>query len=167
MSIVYHWATITGGRAAGFWAGWLNFLGFMFGTAATYQIAGTMLMSMYALFHPGFVVERWHVFVTYLVMALICALVVIYANKILPTIEALGGFLVIVGSILTVIVCLALSKKNKTDFVWKDWQNLTGYKSDGFVFCLGMLNGAFAVGVADIVSHMAEEVPQYVLTTRG
>jgi hypothetical protein len=32
------------------------------------------------------------------------------------------------------------------DFVWKEWQNQAGWSSDGLVFCLGMLNGAFAVG---------------------
>lgn len=37
-----------------------------------------------------------------------------------------------------------------------------GQVSNGFVFCLGMLNGAFAVSTPDVVSHMAEEVPKYV-----
>jgi len=42
------------------------------------------------------------------------------------------------------------------DFVWRDWQNGTGYSSNGFAFVLGMLNGAFAVGTPDITSHLAE-----------
>ena len=31
-----------------------------------------------------------------------------------------------------------------TAFVWRDWQNQTGYTSGGFVFLAGMLNGAYA-----------------------
>lgn len=45
-----------------------------------------------------------------------------------------------------------------TAFVWRDWQNQTGYTSDGFVFLAGMLNGAYAVGTLDCVSHLAEEI---------
>jgi choline transport protein len=49
-----------------------------------------------------------------------------------------------------------------TEFVWREWQNDTGYSSNGLVFCLGMLNGAFAVGTPDVITHLAEEIPQYV-----
>lgn len=37
--------------------------------------------------------------------------------------------------------------------------NLTGYSNDGFVFLMGMLNSAYAVGTPDCVSHLAEETP--------
>jgi choline transport protein len=46
-----------------------------------------------------------------------------------------------------------------SSFVWADWANETGYSSDGFVFLAGMLNGAYAVGTPDCVSHLAEEIP--------
>lgn len=44
-------------------------------------------------------------------------------------------------------------------FVWTDWANDTGYSSNAFVFLAGMLNGAYAVGTPDCVSHLAEEIP--------
>ena len=43
--------------------------------------------------------------------------------------------------------------------VWSDWENSTGYSSNSFVFLLGMLNGAYAVGTPDCISHLAEEIP--------
>lgn len=46
-----------------------------------------------------------------------------------------------------------------SSFVWADWSNQTGYTSNGFVFLAGMLNGAYAVGTPDCVSHLAEEIP--------
>ncbi|EGC41688.1 choline transporter [Histoplasma capsulatum var. duboisii H88] len=46
------------------------------------------------------------------------------------------------------------------DFVWRDWENQTGYSSNGFVFVAGMLNGAYSVGNPDITSHVAEEIPR-------
>lgn len=34
---------------------------------ASVQILGLQVVSMYAVFHPGFVMQRWHVFVAYLI----------------------------------------------------------------------------------------------------
>ena len=87
-------------------------------------------------------------------------------NRALPSIEALGGFLVIAGVFITILVCAIMPHVNgqpyaSNAFVWRDWTNDTGYSSNGFAFCLGMLNGAFAVGTPDVISHLAEEVPRY------
>ena len=123
---------------------------------------------MYALFHPDFQIQRWQVFVAYLICIWACCIIVLFANRALPTIEALGGFLVIAGVLITIIVCAILPHTKglgyaSNAFVWCEWQNQTGYSSNGFVFCLGMLNGAFAVGTPDVISHLAEEIPRYVL----
>ena len=45
-------------------------------------------------------------------------------------------------------------------FVFKDWSADIGYSSNGFVFLMGMLNGAYAIGTPDCVSHLAEEIPK-------
>jgi amino acid transporter len=120
---------------------------------------------MYALFHPEFVILRWHVFVSYILITWITCIIVLYANRALPTIEAIGGFLVVAGVLITIIVCAIMPHAKglpyaTSDFVWREWQNETGYSSNGFVFCLRMLNGAFAVGTPDVISHLAEEVPK-------
>ena len=52
---------------------------------------------------------------------------------------------------MTVLVCAIMPKVNGTpyasnDFVWKDWNNQTGWSSNGFVFLAGMLNGTFVRG---------------------
>lgn len=162
---MYHWASVTAGRygrVCGWFAGWWNFLAWIFGLAATAQIVAAQVVSMYALFHSDFETKKWQVFVAYLICTWMCCFLVLFANRILPMVESLGGFLTISGVVITIIVCTAMSKHNSNEFVWRDWQNATGYGSDGFVFFLGMLNGAFAVGAPDVISHLAEEIPQYV-----
>ena len=68
----------------------------------------------------------------------------------------------LVGCGISIIICASMAEHNTDAFVWKEWQNFSGYESNGFVFCLGMLNGAFAFGATDVISHLAEEVPKYV-----
>lgn len=105
---------------------------------------------MYALFHPEFVPAQWHVFVSYLVVTWLCSMVVLIGNRFLPSINSIGLFFILAGVLITIVVCAILPSKRggyaSSKFVWKDWTNATGYTSNGLVFCMGMLNGAFAVG---------------------
>lgn len=162
---VYHWASITGGkygRITGWFAGWLNFWAWMFGVAATAQIVATQVVSMYSAIHPDYTTQRWHIFMGYLVCTWVTCLVVLYLNRLLPKFAALSGMLVVVGVMVTIIVCAVVPGFRggyaTSDFVWREWQNTTGYENDGFVFLLGILNGAFAIGTPDVVTHVAEEV---------
>ncbi|KAL8907455.1 MAG: hypothetical protein Q9171_005841 [Xanthocarpia ochracea] len=164
---VYHWATITGGRygrACGWFAGWWNVLAWLLGFASVVQFVAVEAVSMYAIMHDGFVTQQWHVFVTYIIATWILVLIVLYLNRALPSIEMIGGFTIIAGGLVTILVCAIMPHVNNQPYasnfsVWGDWQNQTGYTSNGFVFLLGMLNGAYSVGTPDLVTHLAEEVP--------
>lgn len=128
-------------------------------------ILGNQLVSMYALFHPSFEPKAWHVFVTYLICTWLSCLTVLFANRALPSLSSMGMFFILTGVTITIIVCATMptstGKGHASDnFVWQDWENSTGYTSNGFVFVAGMLNGAFAVGTPDITSHLAEEIPK-------
>ncbi|KAL1648532.1 hypothetical protein SLS61_006856 [Didymella pomorum] len=166
---VYHWACITGGktygRVLGYFAGWWNFFGWLFGTASMTSILANQIISMWGLFHPDYAYERWHVFIVYLIYTWVSAFIVMYANRALPTLTNVGLFLILAGCFISIMVCAIMPSKTGKgyathSFVWKEWQNQTGWTSDGFVFCAGMLNGAYAVGTPDCVSHLAEEVPK-------
>ena len=117
---------------------------------------------MYGAYHPEYTTQRWHIFIAYFVYTWMCCFVVLYWNSALPKFTVLGGILVISCLVVTIIACGSLPHSHggyaTSDFVWREWQNSTGYESDGFVFLLGMLNGAFAVGTPDAVTHLAEEV---------
>lgn len=86
-------------------------------------------------------------------------------NRILPHIGNIGMFFILAGVFVTIVVCAAMPHVNDqpyatNDFVWRTWQNGTGYESQGFVFVAGMLNGAYSVGNSDCSTHLAEEIPQ-------
>ncbi|KAL8653414.1 MAG: hypothetical protein Q9210_002109 [Variospora velana] len=164
---VYHWATVTAGRygrSCGWFAGWWNCLAWLVGFASTLQILGAQTVSMYAVMHDGFVTQQWHVFLTYIIYCWIIVLISLYMNRAMPSVEMIGGFTVIAGVFISIIVCAVMPHVNGRPYasnfsVWGDWQNQTGYSSSGFAFLLGMLNGAYSVGTPDLTSHLAEEVP--------
>jgi choline transport protein len=109
--------------------------------------------------------ENWHVFISYLACTWLCCLTVLFANKFLPLTESTEAFFIVGGFLVSVITCAVMpyvqGRSYKTNaFVWRDWTNSTGWTSNGFVFCLGMLNAAFAVCAPGIPSHMAEKIPR-------
>ncbi|CAK7223856.1 hypothetical protein SEUCBS140593_005374 [Sporothrix eucalyptigena] len=165
---VYHWALITAGptygRVCSWFAGWLNGLAWAFAVAANCVMTSNILVYCYSLYHPDYVYERWHVFISYLLMSWMCCLIVMFGQRILPTLSRIGSFLIIAGFFVTIIVCAVMPGRSGSGYasshsVWAGWENMTGYSSNGFVFLAGMLNGAFAVGAIDCVTHIAEEIP--------
>jgi choline transport protein len=168
-----------------------NALGWIFGTASISFILANQIISMYGLFHPGYAFERWQVFIVYLIITWLACFVVMFANRALPKLTNIGLFFILLGVFITIMVCAIMPSRTgkgyaSNEFVWRDWQNQAGWGSDGLVFCLGMLNGAFAVGtplvhppfspplpdlsfsnhstetnmiIRDCVSHLAEELP--------
>ena len=160
---VYHWASITPGakwgRTIGFFTGSLNFFGWIFDLASIVSIPSNILVSMYAAFHPGFVIEAWHAYIAFVLITWICAAFVIFLNRFIPHLQYAGTFLIVVGGLVTIIVVAAMPEKHASNaFVWKNFQNMTGW-SNGIAFLTGVLNGAFTIGTPDAVTHLAEELP--------
>lgn len=165
---VYHWASMTPGlkygRICGWFAGYWNTSAWMVGSASMASISAQIVVTMYGLYHPSYIVERWHVFIAYLLITWLSCATVLFANRALPMINNIGLFFILAGVFITILVCAIMPSRNSTghassSFVWTEWSNQAGYTSNGFVFLAGMLNGAFAVGTPDCVSHLAEEIP--------
>ncbi|KAF7869911.1 hypothetical protein EAF04_004695 [Stromatinia cepivora] len=163
---VYHWASITPGpkygRICGWFAGWWNTFAWICGAATMSSIASNIAVAMYGLYHPDYVPARWHIFIGYIVVTWISCSIVLFANRALPMINNIGLAFILGGVFITVVVCAVMpsGKGHAThSFVWTDWVNDTGYSNNGFIFLAGMLNGAYAVGTPDCVSHLAEEIP--------
>lgn len=166
---VYHWAAIAAGyknrRIYSWYTGWLNAFAWTFGAASVSAVLANQVLAISQLLHPAYTIERWHLFLVYLAFTWISCSTVLFAHRALPAFGDMGAALVIVGVTVIVLVCAVMPSRNgagyaSNDFVWKDWVNSIGYSSDGFVFCAGMLNGAYAVGTPDCVTHLAEEIPQ-------
>ena len=128
-------------------------------------IVGNCTVQMYAVYHPDFVALPWHVFVSYIIATWCCCCVVLFANKALPAINQAGLFFILGGVVITIIVCAVMPSRTgsgyaNNSFVWSDWSADLGYSSNGLIFLMGMLNGAYSVGTPDCCSHLAEEIPR-------
>lgn len=161
---VYHWASLCAGprlgRCIGFFAGFLNFFGWLFDLASIVYIMSELVIQMYSLYHPDYIIQSWHIFVVLVLITWICIAMTIFFNAYLPYLQQFGLFVIIVGGLVTIIVIAAMPKTHaSSSFVWSDWSNNTGW-GNGVAFLTGVLNGAFTIGTPDAVTHMSEEVPE-------
>jgi choline transport protein len=115
---------------------------------------------MYAVYHEDFVAQKWHVFVSYIIATWLACFVVLFGNRFLPWLNNIGLFFILAGVFITIVVCAAMPGTGgrqphaSSSFVWKDWSSDIGYSSQGLVFCLGMLNGAYSVGTPGQPPHL-------------
>lgn len=145
---------------AGFFTGWINFYGWMFGLASLVQVAANTSVQLYAVYDADFIPESWHVYTAYILVVLLGTMLIILTNRKIPYTQHLGLFLVVVGGLITIIVVSVSPPRHASNgFVWGSFKdnNLTGW-NDGVAFMLGVLNGAFTIGTPDSITHMADEV---------
>ena len=165
---VYQWAKVTGGRygrITSWYAGWWSFAAWQLGVASLVSFMSLQTVGMYAVLHPDYEPRNWHTFCAYLACNWTMCLLVLYCDRWLPYIESCGILLTLGGWLISIVICAIMPYNNGHSYassteVWTHWQNSTGWASDGFVFCLAMLNAAFAVCAPDIPCHLAEEIPK-------
>ena len=160
---VYSWASITPGprwgRVVGFFAGFINFFGWLFDLASIAYILSELILQMYTIYHPNFQPTGWQAFIPGIILTWICVAIAIFFNRYIPYIQNFGMTVILLGGIITIIVVAAMPSQHAShSFVWTDFQNSTGW-SGGVAFMTGVLNGAFTIGTPDAVSHLAEELP--------
>ena len=134
-----------------------NCLAWTFGTASASIYGAEAILALYSLYHPDFSPSNYQFFLAFLGVTWISCGLVLFGQPILTYgANSFAMTCLAVWFVSLMVVSIMPSTKNgyaTHDFVWKQWNNQTGYSSNGLVFCLGMLNGAFAIGTPDGCTH--------------
>lgn len=96
--------------------------------------------------YPDYEIQRWHcVLVTYL-MALTAATVNIFLSRYLNQISTFAVIWNVVSFFVVIITILACNDhKQSASFVFKDFQNQTGFSSAGMGVMIGLLQTLFGM----------------------
>jgi choline transport protein len=63
----------------------------------------------------------------------------VYAIKILPAIQLMGGICHVVFFIAVTVPLVLLARRSTPEFVFTQLENKNGWKSDGISWCVGLL----------------------------
>ncbi|KAL3447803.1 amino acid/polyamine transporter I [Aspergillus insuetus] len=105
--------------------------------------------------------EAWHTYVIFLAVTLVCHAIPAFANKWLPLLESFAIFWTLAGVIAIDICLLVIAKGGRQNAKWVfgHFEPQTGWP-DGWSFCIGLLQAAYATSSTGMIITMCEEVRQ-------
>ncbi|KAK8219764.1 hypothetical protein M8818_000738 [Zalaria obscura] len=108
-----------------------------------------------------FASEPYQIFLIFLAITLLCNAVSAFGNKWLPILDTFAIFWTLAGIVAIMVTVLAVAKNGRhtSDYVFGDFTPSSGWP-DGWSFCVGLLQAAYATSATGMVISMCEEVRQ-------
>ncbi|KAF2163489.1 hypothetical protein M409DRAFT_68427 [Zasmidium cellare ATCC 36951] len=157
----YHWAAQLApakyARFAAYTTGFISWLGSLFTCASIALGVGTLCVGCIQLSHPDLDIKPWMVFVAYQVIKIASSLANCWGRA-LPLLTFSTLWISIISFMVIIITVPAKASSHQSaSFVFTEFINNTGWKSDGIAFIVGLINPNWAFNGLDCANHMAEE----------
>ncbi|KAI8652626.1 hypothetical protein NCS57_01327200 [Fusarium keratoplasticum] len=159
----YYWVTqlappsVT--RPSAFFTGLCNLFGGIVATSGGFVLMGHLVLGCVKLVHPSFTIHSWQ---AYLVgLAFNTSIFIVNLNY-----KSISTGLTI-GMVVNILACAAITisipavSATHTDasYIFDSLENISGWKSKGMAFLVGLINANYSYGMIDTAVHMAEEIP--------
>ncbi|RLL97436.1 hypothetical protein CFD26_106440 [Aspergillus turcosus] len=158
----YHWTALLAPpriRAFSTWMqGWITVFGWQAAVTSICFLVATQIQGLIILNHPEYTPQRWQGTLIMWAVMLFSFTINVFAVRILPFLQVLGGLMHVVFFIVLVVPLVLLSPRSTPDFVFTQLLNQGGWSSDGISWCLGMLTVTYCFMGFDGAIHMSEEV---------
>lgn len=123
------------------------------------MFAAETVVAMYSIYHPEYSPQRYQIFIAFVVITLLDLSLVLFGQRFLSRAAVMMNVLLLICWFVSTMVCAIMPSQTgagyaSNAFVWTDFQNLTGWSSNGLVFLMSILNGAYAIGTPDGVAHL-------------
>ncbi|KAL4881752.1 amino acid/polyamine transporter I [Aspergillus karnatakaensis] len=105
--------------------------------------------------------EAWHTYVIFLAVTIVCHAIPAFGNRWLPWLETFAIFWTLAGVVAIDICLLVLARNGRRSGKWVfgHFEPQTGWP-DGWSFCIGLLQAAYATSSTGMIITMCEEVRQ-------
>ncbi|CBF78474.1 hypothetical protein AN7392.2 [Aspergillus nidulans FGSC A4] len=145
---MYHWiAAIAPRRLSAFLSfvtGWLT-------------VAG--LQALYSLYHADVAIQTWQTFIIYQILNILTASVVLFGNRIIPSLNKFSLFYLQIGWFVVLVTVVACAPTHQSkEFVFRTWINNTGWDNNAICFITGLVNPLYSLGGLDGITHITEEM---------
>jgi choline transport protein len=102
------------------------------------------------LYHQDMTVKTWEIFIIYQGLNLATASVVLFGNKIIPSLNKFSLVYLQIGwlVVLTTVVACAPTYQS-SEFVFRTWINNTGWENNVVAFAVGLVNPLYSLGGLD------------------
>ncbi|KZF20763.1 choline transporter [Xylona heveae TC161] len=145
---------------ASYLTGWFAWAGSIFTSASVALSIGAAGVGCWQLAHPDYEIQVGHVVASYQVFNAFSFVFNCY-GRVLPKVATVTLYTSLVSFIVILITVPARAPTHQTaKFVFANFVNNTGWKSNGIAFIVGLINTNWPFACLDCATHMAEEVAQ-------
>lgn len=140
----YHWVSLLAPKKYSVFlswlTGWIATVGWNANTAAGIFFSGTLVQALLVLNYPSYQYERWHGTLLMWTALLACVIVNTMMARFMPKIES--GILVLhtTGFLAVLVTLVTLAPKSSPAFVFQEFANLAGWKSNGLAWFVGLIS---------------------------
>ncbi|KAK4939256.1 hypothetical protein LTR10_020453 [Elasticomyces elasticus] len=137
---------------------WISFAGLWIGAVSSGMGVAVQLQSYVAVTRE-YDMTRWHAFLICMVCFVIWVVVNIVGLRAVHLLNDTFMYIHVAGLIAVIATLLACTKdKHDAHYVFLEFDNLTGYSSNGVAWCIGLLPSLYAFFSLDTATHYSEEV---------
>jgi choline transport protein len=158
----YHWvaglAPVRFATIFSWAAGWITVFARISLFASSAFVAAQILQGIIVINVPGYSPVPWQGTILYWGIILLTTAVNIIGIRKLPHIETLAFIWFICMFFVYLVPLVYLTPQSTAEFVFTDFENSSGWSSDGLSWFLGLMNAAYCFVGIDGTSHMSEEV---------
>ncbi|KAK4684943.1 choline transport protein, partial [Tremellales sp. Uapishka_1] len=145
-------------KQVSFTTGCISIFAWIVISGTVYTIIGQYVMGLAQLFHPEIVIQRWHVFVIYLVTLGFSVLWNILLAVRAPWVGTAFIYFSTAVFVSIIAACVARAPTYQSDsFVWATYTDDIGWNSAFIVVVTGLINPAYAFLGLDATVHIAED----------
>lgn len=158
----YSWVAILApprvARGFSYVAGWFMLVGIIAMGATNNFVTANFVLGQANLIFPEYVIQRWQTTLTAWLIAFIAASINLRGPQLLNKISHVLLWWNICSFIIITVTILATNdNKQPVSFVFKEFQNFTGWGS-GMAAIIGILQSCFGMCCYDTAAHMTEEM---------
>lgn len=119
--------------------GWVTVFAWQAAVTSICYLVAAQFQALIIFNHPEYNHARWHGTLLMWAVMLITFAVNVYAIKILPLIQLIGGIMHVTFFVALIVPIVLLSRRSSPDFVFNTIESNGGYESKGLSWCIGLL----------------------------
>ncbi|KAK5689474.1 choline transporter, partial [Elasticomyces elasticus] len=147
-------------RVASYIVGWFSWAGSIFCSASVALALAFIVLGMWQLSHPNYVIDKYHVFAAYQVINAFAAIFNCY-GKTLPWTASFTLYVSLISFFVILVTVPSVTPAHKpASFVFATFINNTGWNQPGIAFIVGLINTNWPFCCLDCATHLSEEVPR-------
>ncbi|KAF2770780.1 amino acid transporter [Teratosphaeria nubilosa] len=158
----YHWVALLAPdpykKTLSWLTGWVSTLGWQAAASTGFYLGGTVIQVLVSLNQESYVPRPWQATMIMIAIMLTTVFVNTTLIKLLPGMEGLVLLLHVVGFFAVLIPMVHLAPISSSEFVWTEFNNLSGYSSGVVSWLIGQAGSAVLFIGYDGACHLAEEV---------